>query len=168
MKKLLITLSLMGVCSSAMAQLNSKEFVSCFVKAANEVIQEYKDHGTKSQRKRICNELSQQYIDRMTAKFSEIHNGRIVYYSAESMAQEHMIDIYNYISDDMDCYGNAIEGQNGSLVGALINSGAYRRNLHLTDATLDKMTGINLWGHFFGKSHMYDSLGELDFSYCNK
>lgn len=149
-----------------MAQINSKKFVDCFVKATNEVIADLKVNGTKSQKKRICDELSQKTVDRLIEKFSVVEGGRLKYYSAKSMGQERMIDLYDYIKDDMNCYGNALEGQNGSLVGAIANSFSYNRNLKLADKALDKMTGIDLWGSFFGESRIYDTLDELDLSYC--
>lgn len=166
MNKTFFSIMLFTLCSTAMAQINSKQFVECFVRAANEVIQEYRELGSKFQQKRICSELSQEYIGRLTEKFSEIDSGRIIYFSAESMAHERMIDIYEYIKEDMNCYVNAIEGQNDTLLGDIINSPTYHRNLNLTNAALDKMTGVNLRGHFFGKSQMYDTLDKLDFSYC--
>lgn len=166
MRKLMISATLMLVSTSALAQINSKEFVNCFVKATNEVIVELQNGDSKSKKKRLCEELSQETTDRLIEKFSVIEGGQLKYYSAKSMGQERMIDIYDYIKNDMDCYGLPLEGQKGSLVGAIANSFAYNKNLDLADAALDRMTGIDLWGSFFGEARIYDTLDELDLSYC--
>lgn len=166
MKKI-ITASVFAVIStSSFAQLNSMEFRDCFVKAVNESIVDLKANGKKSQKKRICDELSQKTIDRITEKLTIVEDGQLKYYSAESMGKERMVDVYDYLKNDMDCYGNAIEGQDGALVGAIINSRSYNRNLKLVDRALDRMAGQDLWGKFFGTSDIYKTLDELDLSYC--
>lgn len=166
MKKLMISATLMIVSASSFAQINSKQFVDCFVKATNEVIVELQNGDSKSKKKRLCEELSQETVDRLIEKFTVVEGGVLKYYSANSMGQERMVDLYNYIKNDMDCYGLPLEGQKGSLVGAIANSFAYNKNLDLADAALDRMTGIDLWGSFFGEARIYDTLDELDLSYC--
>ncbi|MFG1484049.1 hypothetical protein ABMA79_01775 [Halobacteriovorax sp. HFRX-2_2] len=165
MKNLVISTALVLLSSSSMAQINSKQFVDCFVKATNEVIADLHVNGSKSKKKRLCKELSQEMVDRLIEKFTVIEGGELKYYSADSMGKERMIDIYDYIKDDMSCYGDAVEGQGGSLFGALANSFAYNKNLKLTDMALDKMAGQDLWDKAFSPS-IYKNLNDLDLSYC--
>lgn len=163
MKKVFCTALLISSISS-FASLNSKEFVNCFVKAVNETVAELKESGSKNEKLRICDELSQNTIDRYIEKFSVIEDGQIKYYSGSSMGQEKLIDLYDYMKDDMDCYGNKVK-QTGSLFGAFANSASYHRNLNLTEAALNKMANIEMWDKAFSPSG-YKTLAELDLSYC--
>jgi hypothetical protein len=163
--KLTISILVVIATFSANASLDSKAFVDCFVKAANETILEIREIDKKSDKKRMCNQLGQENVDKYISKFSEIQNGELVYYSKESMGKEILIDLYNYMKDDMNCY--AEKGSSASLVGALINGPTYTRNTNLVEAALNKMSGLEMWDKFFSPSG-YNKLEDIDFSYCSK
>jgi hypothetical protein len=167
MKKLISGLSIL-VCASTFASaetnsLNSKEFLDCFIKAANESIVEIKESDDKNSKVRICDELSQDLINKYTSKFTFIDGGKLYYYSAESMGQEKLIDLYDYMKDEMNCYAPKVS--NGGLIPDIINSRTYYRNMELTQMALEKIGGVELWDKFFSPSG-YKRLNELDLSYC--
>ena len=161
--KAILSLSLLFLTFSASASINSKDFVECFVKASNEVISETRLEDEKSDKKRMCNKLSQKTIDSYISKFTEVHNGELVHYSKESMGSEKIGELYDYKKDEMDCY--ATKGSTGSLFGAIGNSPTYHRNLDLVQSALDRMIGFEMWGSFFS-SKAYVQLKDIDFSYC--
>lgn len=163
--KATLSLALLVSAFSTNASINSKDFVECFVKASNEIITETRLKDDKSDKKRMCNQLSQKTIDKFISKFSEIQNGDLMYYSAESMAKEKIGELYDYMKDDMDCY--ATKGSPASLFGAIGNSPTYHRNLNIVESAVDRMIGFEMWGSFF-KSKAYVQLKDIDFSYCQK
>lgn len=165
MKKLVISTTLMLVSASSFAQLNSKEFVNCFVKAANEIIADYHANGSKSEKKRLCKQISQNTIDNILKDYTIIEEGQLRYFAASVIGSENMKLQYDYIKNKMDCYGNAVKGQGGSLFGAVANSFAYNKNLGLTRDALDKMAGQDLEEGFFADA-FYGEINDLDLSYC--
>lgn len=166
MKKSLI---LLLICQSlpSFASMNSRQFLNCFVKASNEVIAENRAGDNEGRKVRICRELSQKNIDAFLKKLSVIEDGQIKYYSAKAMNELRLIDLYDYLKNEMNCYGNKVKDQNGSLVGAFVNSASYHRNLDLTEEALNRMAGVEMWDKAFSPSG-YKYLNEFDFSYCEQ
>lgn len=161
----LALLFILTLTSSAFAQINSIQFVDCFEKAVNETINEIKADGGDTTR--ICDSLSAQQKDIYIAKFTEVKDGALVSYSAANMAQERVIDLYEYMKDDMKCYSDKMKGGGESLVSALVNSKSYKRNTNLTEMAINKMINAEMWDSFFSPSG-YDELGTFDMSYCQK
>lgn len=158
---LMVTLS-----GSAFAQINSHEFVDCFEKAVNDVIVEIKEEGGDTTR--ICDRLSDETKSAIAYKYTMyVDDGVAVPYPANIIGKYRMIDFYDYLKDEMDCYGLKVEDQNGSLAGALLNSRSYHRNLNLTERALDKMISAEMWDKFLSPS-AYDTLNEFDLSYCKE
>ncbi|WP_127716345.1 hypothetical protein [Halobacteriovorax sp. HLS] len=160
-----ISILFMLLTFSSNASVNSKEFVECFVKASNEIIQEIQKSDIKSEKKRMCDHLSQETIDNYLSMFSEIQNGRLVYYSKESMGAEKIGKLYDYMKDEMDCY--KAKGNTASLFGAIANSPTYHRNLDLVESAINRMIGFEMWDSFFNPN-AYIQLKDIDFSYCSK
>lgn len=162
LKKAIIMLSLIS--GTTYAQIDSKQFVDCFEKAVNDVIIEIKENGGDTTR--ICDELSPETKDIYIGKFSEIENEQIRYYSASDMGQQRIIDLYDYMKDEMDCYGSKVK-RSGDLFSALMNSKSYHRNLNLVESALNKMISAKMWDKAFSPTG-YKTINVLNLSYCKQ
>lgn len=159
LKKSLILIFIASITMQNVFALNSHDFFKCFIKAADEIIYETRvtNQGDKT---RICHNLSQETIDSYFEKLTKIHNGRIYYYSESELNELELIQLYNYMKNDMDCYANKVTP--GALINDIINSRTYYRNLSLVEKTLSRMIGEEY------DANEYTRLEQLDFSYCKK
>lgn len=157
--KLLIVFSTVLLFSNQVMALNSKEILDCFEKAVNEKIVENK-HSDGNKVTRICDELSTKDKDKFISRFSKVKNGKLAYYSSESMNEWTLRNIYDVIKNDMSCYGN--KSKHGGFLG-LANTFSYHRNLDLTSDALGKMAGAEeLW------DVEHTKIKDLDLSYCQQ
>lgn len=142
--------------TSVFAQINGEQFLNCFKKASDEVIIELKSEGKTSG---VCSHLSQENLDKLVSVFADTDSqNNITWVSSDVMAKVHMIDIYDILKNEVECFKPVTKDT--GLIPDLINVKSYHQNMNFTQRTLSKMIDA----HIFKVGH--DELSKFDFSYC--
>lgn len=144
--------------SNVFAKIDGEQFLKCFDKASQEVIQELKAEGKG---KGICSRLSEDNINDLVSVFADVDvQNNVTWVSADEMSKVRARDIYDILKNEVECY-KPITKDTG-IIPDFINIKSYHQNMNLTQRAISKMIGTKVF------KEGYHELADLDLSYCGK
>lgn len=163
MKTLFVVATLLSS-QFAFSSINSRDYIDCLEKAMNEEIQVtiseaphlMRECDYANQAQEDCDKLTENHMRRLFDKYAEIGtNGRVIYYSAESMGEYSVRWHYERIWWDLD-----ILERKWNLPGI------KHTNIKIVERALARMLGVDdMWR---GSDNGSAKFAEYDFSYCSE
>ncbi len=144
--------------TNVFAKIDGEQFLKCFDKASQEVIQELKVEGKA---KGICSHLSEENLNSLITVFADIDaQNNITWVSADEMGKVRARDIYDILKNKVECYKPVTKDT--GIIPDLINIKSYHQNMNLTQRAISKMIGTKVF------KEGYHELADLNLSYCGQ